>query len=345
MRYPITNQNNFDLIRLLLALSVFIVHSAQLSQNEIFVSLSTYLNSRYAVYAFFIVSGFLIFSSYENSGSLKIFFKKRFFRIYPAYFSVIIITSILLFSISTVPWDEYFSRTWIKYLISNLATLNFLQPTLPGVFENNAIPAVNGALWTIKIEIMFYLSIPLIALLFSKYNKLIVLSILYILSIIYVEVLSGFAEEGSRNIYTLLAKQLPGQLSFFLAGAFLYYYFSNFKKFQYFYLILALIGVYLYIENGIWLFFPVSLGIVVIYMAVLFKYLGNFGKFGDFSFGVYIWHFPIIQTFIHFHILDKMPIFGSIALLLLIAGISFLSWKYIEKPFLQRKSHYVQVEG
>jgi len=345
MKYKM-HKNNFDLIRLILALVVFLVHSATLSKSDIFLSVAKYLNSGYAVYSFFIISGFLIFKSYENdSKSLKSFFKKRFLRIYPGYFFVVVITSVLLFSISNVNFYEYLNG-WIKYLFANLLTLNFLQPTLPGVFENNPIHAVNGSLWTIKLEIMFYFSVPLIGWLFFKFKKfrLFIFVILYSLSVLYKEGLIEFSQGEFSSIYATLAKQFPGQLAFFLSGAYLYYYFQHFQKYQYIYLFFAIVGIAVYYLKDIYVLLPFSLSIIVIYFALIFPYLGNFGKYGDFSFGIYIWHFPIVQVFVYFHILEKNPIMGSIALSFSVFLVAFLSWKYIEKPFLEKKSHYIQVE-
>ena len=42
---------------------------------------------------------------------------------------------------------------------------------------------------------------------------------------------------------------------------------------------------------------PLAFGFIVFYIAYSFKFLNNFGKFGDFTYGIYIYHFPIIQIF------------------------------------------------
>lgn len=65
-----------------------------------------------------------------------------------------------LWTVSSLGIGEYFSRTWLKYVGFNLAFLNFVQQSLPGVFEGHKFDAVNGALWTLKIEVMFYAVVP-----------------------------------------------------------------------------------------------------------------------------------------------------------------------------------------
>ncbi|MGB6855828.1 MAG: hypothetical protein WBE03_03015, partial [Terracidiphilus sp.] len=70
------------------------------------------------------------------------------------------------------------------------------------------------------------------------------------------------------------------------------------------------------------------------------RYLGNFAKYGDFSYGVYIVHWPILQCMVFFGLPRLNPlIFLSLALVLVFAA-SFLMWHLVEKRFLTASSHY-----
>jgi len=186
-------QNNFDLLRFLFAFVVFLVHAHVLSGEQSLSVLSNLLSTDIAVKSFFVVSGFLIFMSYENSRDAKSYFNKRVRRIYPAYFSVVVICALLGAVFTALPWTEYFSWPVLKYIASNLLFLNFLQPDLPGLFVNNSLQAVNGALWTLKIEVMFYLFVPLVVIAFRSAGRLPVLLALYICSVIYSMVVGGMA--------------------------------------------------------------------------------------------------------------------------------------------------------
>jgi peptidoglycan/LPS O-acetylase OafA/YrhL len=89
---------------------------------------------------------------------------------------------------------------------------------------------------------------------------------------------------------------------------------------------------------------PLLLGAGVLYLGVFFHYLGNFGRHGDFSYGTYIWHFPLIQTFIALGLLQAYPYASTAALIVLVLGMAVISWKFVERPFLLKKSHYVVAE-
>ncbi|MDE3023378.1 MAG: acyltransferase, partial [Pseudomonadota bacterium] len=66
----------------------------------------------------------------------------------------------------------------------------------------------------------------------------------------------------------------------------------------------------------------------------LFFYVGDFSKYGDFSYGLYIVHFPIIQLILQNEWTEQHPlVFLSSVLLLSLIG-AVLMWHLIEKRFL-----------
>ena len=338
---PRLRQNNFDLLRFLFAFIVFLVHTCILSGAESLTVLSKFLSPEIAVKSFFVVSGFLIFMSYENSHDTQSYFIKRIRRIYPAYFFIIMACAVLGSVISTYAWDDYFSFQLLKFISANLLFLNFLQPNLPGLFEGNLLQAVNGALWTLKIEVMFYLFVPLAVMAFRKFGRLSVLIILYICSVIYSMGMGELADKTGSSLYLELQRQLPGQITFFIVGAAGYYYLQYLAKYAAWLVALAISAFVL----QSWLPWvavqPVALGVLIVYFACLIPCFGNFDKYGDFSYGIYIVHFPILQTLIAYGLFKVSPwtmLLVSIAVVLVSA---FMLWHFIEKPFLRKSSHYV----
>lgn len=334
--------NNFDFLRWLFAVVVFLVHAHVLSGNSQLSIFSEILSSDIAVKSFFVISGFLIFMSFEKSSNMNNYFSKRVRRIYPAYFSIILLCAVAGAIFTNVPISQYFSLGLLKYLLTNLLFLNFLHPELPGLFASNPVNAVNGALWTLKLEVMFYFCVPLFVFLMRRWGHWKVIISIYVLSFIYLSLVQAWGLHTGSAMYPELQRQLPGQLAFFIAGALLYYNFSGFQRYAK-WLVFAATLVLL---SRPWLpvnwLEPIALAILVIYFACSFPYLGNFGKYGDFSYGIYIVHFPILQTLIAFGFFEHKPFLGLMIAGILTFTMAYVFWHLIEKQFLRKNSHYVE---
>ena len=137
----------------------------------------------------------------------------------------------------------------------------------------------------------------------------------------------------------LLAKQLPGYMSYFVTGIALYLNFELVLKNKIKLLIIAatvlLCSKFLALEIDV--FYPFAFGTVVIIVAYSLPFLNNFGKYGDFTYGVYIYHFPIIQLFRQYNLLEKYnPLFMAILIIIITLLFAVFSWFVIEKRFLDR---------
>ena len=337
---PRLARNNFDLLRLLFAASVCLVHAQELSGFQELAPVTRFLSAAVAVKAFFVVSGFLIVMSHERSTSLASYASKRVRRIYPAYCTVVTLCAVFLVAVSSKTAADYFSWEWVKYLGANLVFLNFLQPTLPGVFEANRLTAVNGALWTLKIEAMFYLLVPFLVFLFRRFSHRSVLLLVYCASVAYSHLLALAAEHDGSALYLELGRQLPGQLSYFMGGAFLYYFRELFERRVGYFLVAALAVLAIDTRYSLPLLEPLALAIVVVFLG-LFLYVGNFAKYGDFSYGVYIIHFPIIQLLVQARWFEESPWQFFAVFVLTTATGAIALWHLVEKRFLLRGSHYV----
>ncbi|HBL45492.1 MAG TPA: acyltransferase, partial [Planctomycetaceae bacterium] len=85
---------------------------------------------------------------------------------------------------------------------------------------------------------------------------------------------------------------------------------------------------------------PAALASLVVFFG-LFLYAGNFGKYGDFSYGVYILHFPILQLLLNSGWFAERPWLFLLTTIGLTAVGAVLMWNLVEKRFLLRSSHYV----
>lgn len=345
----ISRENNFDHIRLFLALGVFLYHIGELTQREDLQIPGGMNIALIAVHSFFIVSGFLIFMSYERSSSLKRYFIKRIRRIAPGYIAVILLSFLLLSLISRVPAGSYFTSVEsLKFLLANLSTMNFLHPTLPGLFEGQPYSAVDGSLWTIKIELGFYLAVPLIAWFYRWSTVAKVLIATFILSTLFYFLMGYLYRQEHLSIFAIMQRQLPSQMIFFSSGALLYYYFALFKRHSTLLItaaLLLLLSQRLFGSSLLYPLYALSLSVVIVYLALIIPRLGNIARWGDLSYGIYIWHFPVVQTFISLQLFDRHPRVALVGLILIVLLLSWLSWHLIEKPFLGKKSHYLQEDS
>lgn len=334
-------ENNFDLIRFALAGIVVLFHAHALSQTETLAFLPRYFSPDIAVKGFFVVSGYLILRSWHGSKGLADFASKRARRIYPAYAAVVLGSALIGAAVTTLPLSKYFSSSWLDYVGANLAFLNFLAPTLPGLFTGNPQTAVNGALWTLKIEVMFYALVPAVAWLVHRCGAVAVAAALYAASVAYLVGMHHLAEVTGRPIFEALAHQLPGQLSFFMIGAALYYKEEEARRWL---LPGAAVSIVLLAVGGPLIdvvLEPLLLGITVVYLAVGLPHLGNFGRFGDFSYGMYIIHFPLLQWMVWNGWFRNAPWTSLLLACLATLAAAYAMWHLVERRFLLRSSHYV----
>ena len=156
---PEEETNNFTLLRLLLALMVVLGHFKLLSGTD--YPHFPFNLADAAVDAFFVVSGYLIAGSYERTRGLWPFYVRRVFRLYPMYACIVLIqAAIMLMLLPGGPFSE--PQATMRYLGANLLFANFLQYDIGGVLHSLHNPGINPSLWTLKIEISFYLIVPLV---------------------------------------------------------------------------------------------------------------------------------------------------------------------------------------
>jgi len=335
--------NNFDFLRLYFAFIVVLGHLCILSDVTVFNKFLPYFNTYISVTGFFCISGFLITKSFVTTTSVQLYFKKRAARLLPAYILVIVLSSVLLNFVSTYNATGYFSNpAFFKYLISNLFFMNFLAPCLPGVFTFNPVGCwVNPALWTLKVEVLFYLIVPLLIYVLDKSkHKYIVLIISYVLSILYRNIL---LHSGSSSL-EILSRQLPGFMSYFSCGIALFYYFDYFKKNKN---MLLLFGLIFFIAERYYpyeILTPFALSSIIFFVAFSFPAFNSIIKFGDISYGIYIFHSPIIQTVTHFNLFNRFnPYLVALGCIIVILLISLASWHFIEKKSLIRVRNITKI--
>ncbi len=152
-----------------------------------------------------------------------------------------------------------------------------MHPSLPGCLEGNA---VNGALWTIKIEIGFYISLPIIIyfwkMIKNQNGKNIYLIILYISSIIYNLLLKKKAE--AWHLPYQLSYQLPGFISFFVSGMLIFFNWSNFLRIKNILIVPSIIIFLIRYITNTEILFPAAFAVIIVWSALFFKFLSFIRK-------------------------------------------------------------------
>lgn len=331
-----TNKKNihFDLLRLILSLTVFGAHLIGLSNHEELYNFSVFFPSTLAVEIFFVLSGFFVAYSYERSATLKLYFSKRFRRMAPAYIFIVTASSFLWLFVEHDSTDFLSAISSIlKYYLLNLTTLNFLAPSYLNIFSENLNKSINGALWTIKIEIMFYFLIPILSHCYKILNPFRATLILFTASIIYKTLIVNYL---SLNYHDILLRQLPGQLSFFAVGLYLYYAESvSIKNFVVLFFVTFSLFIIL---NDHDILKSIAIGFFLFLLSVLFKTLEIKMRLPDFSYSLYLCHFPILQTLLSFKLFnDNYYLYIFTSILLTISFAIFITL-FIENRFLKHSS-------
>lgn len=333
--------NNFNLIRFVAAFSVLISHSFAVvggpSAWEPLEATFGYTLGEVAVDVFFASSGFLVTGSLLRLGSIKEFARMRALRIYPGLFVAVCLTAFVLGStVTTLDLGAYASDLATHtYWARNATLVTGIQHTLPGVFTELPLAGVvNGSLWTLPFEIAAYTALASLWLLCGNSNQsshrfALILSIALFACLVVFHVLRIEAIQA-HHVFRLF---------FMFVGGALFYSIRQHVRLDWRIglLLAALLGTSL-IESRlfVWLY-PLS----VAYLTLLLAYAPGrtiriFNRFGDYSYGIYIYAFPIQQG-----VLAYFPR-ASIAELIVLAslltlGMAIASWHLVEKPWLARK--------
>lgn len=330
--YDIPVPNNMGIVRYVMAFSVLIAHFNLLDHADIYGPVSSYN----AVGGFFAISGFLMAGSYLKRPDWKQYLFSRGRRILPSYFSTVLFFALILFFFSSSS-NYFFSGHFWKYLISNLCFLNFLEPSLPGVFEGLEMSAVNGSLWTMKVEWMLYISLPFVsyALCRWKNRSLAIIVAVYLISMIYRIVFSSLYMSSGKEIYGILSRQFIGQLMFFYSGVLVYYYFDVFMRWRWWILAVCLT---LLITLHRFNFFVLTLEPLMISLVTLwFCMVGRWGaweaRYQNISYNIYLVHFPVCQLAAQFLLTERLGAWTSFTIVTAVTVL--LSWLInvlVERP-------------
>ena len=343
-------RNAFDLIRLLAALQVAIVHATEylapaLSHSWWIRSLALFPG----VPVFFFISGLLISRSYETNDNLREYAANRALRIFPA---LVVCVALNLVAVASTGYFEQVSASTAEIVLLGIAKSTFLQFYNPRFMRGFGDGVLNGSLWTICVELQFYCVVPLLyrllrdcdrrhsnlrlvalSIVFSGFQSLLValgddyahtipwkLFNVSFLPWLYMFIVGILAQ---RNLDRLLpvARRMPA--TWMLLA----------------YVIYAMAARWSGLRLGNTLALPVFLPLAFLVIRMAFSGLRTVSdrlQRNDVSYGVYIYHMPFVDQLLFFERSGAGALLGAVAATLTAATAS---WFLVEKPSLRLKKH------
>ncbi len=316
---------------------------------------------------FFVISGYLISSiilSEIESGKFLItnFYERRARRILPALFCVILISTPFAWFI-LLPADlELFGNSafsaltfWSNYIfyfeIDYFETSSKLKPLLHT--------------WSLSIEEQFYIIYPVLLIFFFKYGRK-----YFITFLITTAILSLTIAQWSGNLkftYPYFEKEflffnqssltnffLPfGRIWELIIGILIAFYIKKKGQPNKFNQVLTLIGLVLILYSvftftsetnypSVYTLMPtLGTGLLILFMNNKTFVHKIFSQkilvfIGLISYSAYLYHYPIL-TFVEYSDYLENTLILKVILILLTFLISYISWKFIEKPFRNKK--------
>lgn len=333
--------NNFDLIRLLAAFQVLNEHIIEAFRLEALYPVMYALKFIPGVPVFFIVSGFLVSTSWNRAPSARQYVVNRFLRLFPGLWVCVAISAVLAAAAGASTPGRLEAVAWIA------SQLTFLQFYNPDFLRQLPTGGLNGSLWTIPVEIQFYLLLPFLAV-FARDRWMRWVALLLLALSIQVGSWPHLVAREALFEKILSVSILP-YLVYFVVGVTVRLA-ADWKP-QLFrgrlWLWAALYAAWIAIELtfqiegsvGNLLNFPSIFLLAGLAVAAAFtrpRLAERVLRRQDISYGIYIYHMPIINV-----VLAAGASGGSAYLSVLIgtATLAMGSWRFVERPALRLKRY------
>lgn len=342
-----SRENNFNIIRFVAAMMVVLGHMCHLLAVDVNLFLGQEV-STIGVKIFFLISGYLIAQSFLNDSNLLRYAIRRAFRIMPGLIGVVLFAVFIVGPVFTVlPIGQYFSNYLTWAYLKNIV----LYPlySLPGVFETNPYPnAVNGSLWSLPVEVLMYIAVPVVFLIFRKQDK-VKAAVFFAIFLEAANVAIGRLKPGA--FFVVYGTDVVSALAiipyFFMGIVFLS---PRVKKYLNLQLAVGLLCVAAMMnlsaaKSEIVIFFVLPYFVFSFAFAENPKFVKCFSK-NDFSYGLYLYGFVIQQCIVK--ILWEYQLTLNIYFVIcafVTFAFSALSWFLIEKPAQRLGKRLLKLEG
>jgi peptidoglycan/LPS O-acetylase OafA/YrhL len=340
--------NNFDLLRLLAALQVAVVHSIGILKPTGYFArlLGAGLDRFPGVPIFFVISGVLISKSYERSDSLRDYLRNRCLRIFPGLWVCLVVSVAVILALGVGSLGRITTPDWLLWWAGQMSIFQnfrvaFLEPLSTGL---------NRSLWTIPVELEFYIVLPALYGILRPRRRLGNMCLLAIaLASLAVQLLivNSHPSVAQARAYSLLGVTLAPYLWMFLVGVSIQRNWSTVRGWLFGrahwwglgYLILCAAARWLGVDTGGNYMSPVYLlplaGLIVSLAMSAPQLSDRILRHHDVSYGLYLYHMLVIELLVGFAAPSGWASFAAAIIVSL--GLAALSWTLIEKPYLRGK--------
>lgn len=346
--------NSLNFLRLMLALAVVFSHSIILGGFGSETILGKTTLGTVAVYGFFGISGYLIAGS-ASRHRFGHYLWLRFLRIFPAFWVCLLLTA---FGFGLLAWIGNTGHGTVRAYLTepggpfSYVRNNFLlkgsQQAIPGTLTGGIYQVVwNGSLWTLFYEFLCYLLLGILAMVGLLRRRLLV-AIIALSVWIFEIIVTSFPTLNSQftaiSHYDLFNMTLL--VPIFLTGSLVYLYRDQLPDSGW----LALGGALLFASG---LFIPVgsnipgitltSTSLTAVFLILPLLWLGihlpfaRVGASNDYSYGLYIYAFPIQQLLAHWGLNQRGYWWYTAAVLACTALFAAASWWLVERRALKLK--------
>ena len=240
---------------------------------------------------------------------------------------MLIITVIIIWPFSEHPGEFWLSLDVFIYVARNMSIF-LVSYNIPGVFQENIIHAVNGSLWSLRFELLFYIILAIFGSIGLSKNR-------WIISIAVLLFACGmilFPESGNFFIDQFLRLGL-----FFTLGSLAAAY-AKFIPIGSGYVVALAVAAFAF---DVTIFRSTAWSVFFAYFLLWFAYakidgLLKFNKLPDISYGLYIYAFPIQQIMIETQ-LGGTPGHNLLYAAPLTVILATASWYLVESPALKLK--------
>lgn len=324
-----SRDNALNFLRLLLAAFVITSHSSPIGGFGEEMRWGDLTLGNVAVGGFFAISGYLITASRFNSGVLS-FAWRRVLRIFPAYWTCLAVVGLVFAGLAGIVRGGWSLQGGLEYFFSN-----FLM-----VFSGSSFTATlqgapfswtwNGSLWTLRYELFCYVAVG-VALLIRQTRGKVFWIFVYAASSLFA-VLVDLSNVGG------FVGDVGFLFPYFAAGALLFRYSKSIPATTPM-AVAATIGLVAVISLGL------GRSLTALPLAYLCLWAGmslptlfrRVGRSNDFSYGLYLYGFPVQQMLVLLHAQRLGLVVFILLSLLATFPLAAASWYWVERPSMSLK--------